>query len=318
MRLQRPGALVSRLLFGCVLANIALYASRCVDHGSVMNPMFIVVAGMVTLSFASTGAAQEAPSACFPGAYYRKVVSTADLWTGIEAVVTLPRFSPDFERTNPKTGRPLDNASLYLGGRAGGQEIDAGVSWEVIREANGAPSKSRKAFRPFWRNDKWHTGPADPRFYYFPGDTLRMSCTATSEPGKLRLEIALLSRAGEHEITSSTLPRDPLSTLSEVFEASSFGPATPRQFKRVNAIDQSGNEGKPVQPTAARAEGAAWHEVWLLRGSQRQALDPGLFTSMTCPAPEHFVLGFPVPQRQEGAETVSICGGTTSAATAQR
>src|SRR5215218_5895731 len=111
---------------------------------------------------------------CFPGAYYRKAVSSQDTWSGIEGVITLPQFTPDPDRINPDTGRSLDNPSVYVGGRAENQEIDCGVTWEVTKDANGKVSHAAKAFRPFWRNKEWHSGPAKPDYYYYPGDQLRI------------------------------------------------------------------------------------------------------------------------------------------------
>ena len=37
---------------------------------------------------------------CFPGAWYRKYVSSVDDWRGIEGVVTLGEFIPDEARFN--------------------------------------------------------------------------------------------------------------------------------------------------------------------------------------------------------------------------
>lgn len=240
---------------------------------------------------------------CFPGAIYRKAVSSRDVWTGIEGIVTLPRPAFDPQRTNRETGRPLDNPSIYLGGRAGHQEIDAGVSWEVIQEPDGSVSTQRKAFRPFWRNEKWSSGPAEPDYYYHPGDTLRMS-VATREPGKLVLEIALLHRAGT-PAPASLADAEPISVLTVPFDAASFGPGKVQEFKRVNAIDQSGNEGKPAQPTRTTVSPARWHAVHLLRGSDRRPMTSSRFTDMRCPDPA--LVGVePAPDPTTGGETITL------------
>lgn len=77
-------------------------------------------------------------SPCFAGAYYRKAVSSNDVWTGIEGTVVLPTITFDPNRVNPaKPKQFLDNPSVYMGGRMGGQETDIGMTWEVIKDAQG-------------------------------------------------------------------------------------------------------------------------------------------------------------------------------------
>ena len=43
----------------------------------------------------------SAPSACFKGAYYRKVVSSKDLWLGLDGKIVLPEIVFDQSRINP-------------------------------------------------------------------------------------------------------------------------------------------------------------------------------------------------------------------------
>ncbi len=265
---------------------------------------------LILLSFCAVPSfGQEIPPEpflpCFPGAYYRKAVSSFDAWTGIEGTITLPQMELDPSRVKP-TGRFLDNPSIYMGGRSGSQEIDAGLSWEVIRETDGSVSAIAKAFRPFWRNDQWHNAPAVPEYYYYPGDTIRMSCR-TVEEGKLALTVELLARAGTPASGDILSVTQPISVFSTIFDASSFGPGKTQQFKRVNAIDQSGNEGQPVQPTKAEVTGAVWHEVWLWRGEVRLPFNPARFTDMRCPATDHFVI-VSATDLSFGAETISIFG----------
>ena len=248
--------------------------------------------------------ADEKPPAehidCFPGAIYRKAVSSDDVWTGIEGVVVLPTFTPDPERVDDKTHRPLDNPSCYLGGRAGDTEIDAGVSWEVIKEADGTVSKERKAFRPFWRNKKWFTGPATPEFYFNPGDTIRMKCW-TDADHKLKIRFELLARAGKPE---SPLP---LGVHEVEFDAPGFGPGKTQQFKRVNAIDQVHNEGQPTAPTNARVEGARWLGVELLRGDDdRRPFTADRFTDMRCPSKD--LVTITRSDADKGGEKIDLTG----------
>jgi hypothetical protein len=215
---------------------------------------------------------------CFPGAIYRKAVSSEDVWTGIDAVLVLPTFTPDPERLDEKNKRPLDNPSSYLGGRAGETEIDAGVSWEVIKEPDGTVSTQRKAFRPFWRNKTWSTGPAKPEMYFYPGDTIRMKCW-TDSANKLKIRFELLARDGKPESPT------PIGIHEVEFDAPGFGPGKVQQFKRVTAIDQVRNEGKPAKPTNARVENANWLRVDLLRGDDdRRPFTADRFTDMRCPS----------------------------------
>lgn len=247
---------------------------------------------------------------CFPGAYYRKAVSSVDEWTGIEGIITLPKISFDARRVKPGGGRYLDNPSIYMGGRSGRQEIDCGLTWEVIREPDGSVSVKGKAFRPFWRNNKWYNAPARPEYYYYPGDTIRMSCRVVG-PEKLFMTVELLARANpdkkfdikEYEQKGSK----PLSVFQTEFKALNFGKDKKQQYKRVNAIDQSGNEGKSVQPTQTRVSNAVWHGVWLWRGDYKLPMVPERFTDMRCPDERHFLI---TGQRNSGpgGEIISING----------
>lgn len=247
-----------------------------------------VVACLASLAAApaTRPAGEIAPAAsipCFPGAIYRKAVSSEDVWTGIDCVVTLPTFTADPARVGAN-GRPQDNPSCYIGGRAGLTEIDAGVSWEVIREADGTVSPSRKAFRPFWRNKKWFTAPAKPELYFYPGDTIRLTCWSPNE-NWLTFNVELLSRAGE------PAGERPLATFTAGLDAPGFGPGKVQQFKRVSAIDQAANEGKPASATKASATGATWSKVSLLRGpDEGRPMVVDRFTDMRCPDASHVVV----------------------------
>lgn len=211
---------------------------------------------------------------CFPGAYYRKVVSSVDAWTGIVGVVKLGTPAVDMDRLGGPYKRPLDNFSVYMGGNAGGQEVDAGLTWEFTRDDQGNKSKMRNAWRPFWRAGSWNSAPDSKQFYWYPGDVVTMAVIMAG-PGRLRLVIA------------DATP-EPKRIFSTEFDAKGFAPRAPRQFKRVNAIDQVGNEGRPIQPTKAWVTGAVWQETSLLRGAgenaERLPVTTERFTDMRCPA----------------------------------
>ncbi|HEX8264639.1 MAG TPA: hypothetical protein VF596_04390 [Pyrinomonadaceae bacterium] len=242
-------------------------------------------------------AGEVAPTAsipCFPGAYYRKAVSSFDVWTGIVGIVKLGTPKVDEARLNATTKQPLDNFSVYMGGRAGTQEIDAGLAWEFTLDENGKKSERRNAFRPFWRNETWNSAPAEKQFYYYPGETVQMAVIVAG-PGKLRLVIA---DAAQKKVFQTE------------FDAKSFQPNVPRQFKRVNAIDQFSNEGKPAQTTKAQVTGAEWLQTLLLRGAGSEAkqlpLDKTRFTDMRCPNEANIVVT--ATDAAKGAEKIDIFG----------
>jgi hypothetical protein len=84
------------------------------------------------------------------------------------------------------------------------------------------------------------------------------------------------------------------------------------EYKRVNAIDQSGNEGKPVQPTKARTEGTEWLETNLLRLEGNEVITvpmhSGRFTDMRCPSNQNIQVTASEEDKKKGAEKVNIYG----------
>jgi len=233
---------------------------------------------------------------CFAGAYYRKAVSSFDAWTGIVGIVKLGTPKVDESRLSEKDKQPLDNFSVYVGGRAGDKEIDAGLTWGFTKDEQGNMSKRRNTWRPFWRNETWSNAPAEKQFYWYPGDVVQMAVIVAG-PGKLRLVIA------------DATPQ-PKRVFQVEFDAKTFAPNVPRQFKRVNAIDQFGNEGKPVQPTKAEVTGAEWLQTFLMRGAGADAkqipMDKTRFTDMRCPNGSNIVVN--VTDAAKGAEKIDVFG----------
>lgn len=233
---------------------------------------------------------------CFAGAHYRKAVSSFDAWTGIAGFVKLgtPKF--DENRLDAKDKQPLDNFSVYMGGNAGGKfEVDAGLSWEFTIDETGKKSERRNAFRPFWRTQKagdWNSAPAKKEFYFYPGELVQMAILV-SGPRKLRLVIS----DGKSK------------TFQTEFEAEGFVAGAPRQFKRVNAIDQRYNEGKPVQATKAEITGAEWLQTVLLRGegagAQQLPMNAARFTDMRCTTG---TINVAVTDAAKGGEKIDIFG----------
>jgi hypothetical protein len=233
---------------------------------------------------------------CFAGAYYRKAVTSFDTWTGIAGIIKLPTPKVDENRLSAKDKTPLDNFSVYLGGRAGEKEIDAGLTWSYTVDENGKQSAQRNAWRPFWRNETWNNAPAEKQFYWFPGDTVQIAVMIVG-PKKLRL------------IVADAVPQ-PKKMFQVDFDAAGFAANVVRQFKRVNAIDQFGNEGKPVQPTRAEVTGAEWLQTILLRGEGGNAkqipMDKTRFTDMRCASEANVVVM--AIDAAKGAEKVDIFG----------
>jgi hypothetical protein len=241
---------------------------------------------------------------CFPGAIYRKVVSNRDNWLGIEGTVTLPVFTPDPQRFDvTKPSYYLDNSSIYMGGNAYA-ESDVGLSWMIGYSSKDSTSisKSGVAFRPFWRyitslegcknnNCFKNAYVKDFTTYYFPGDTIRMS-VYTPKAGYLQLRIELLEETTHPDYINV---RKNLYGLEEgfskvfvtpLFPGAGMGNA-PAEFKRVNAIDQNSNEGKPTLNTNATVMNAIWHEVYLYRKVSDELVKVPMTqsrtASMSCP-----------------------------------
>lgn len=241
---------------------------------------------------------------CFKGAYYRKVVSSKDTWVGISGTVTLPKITFDTTRKNlQKPGQFLDNPSVYMGGSMNGQETDVGLTWEIIKEEDGSISSERKAFRPFFRRTKfaktgqtakWIDAPADKRFYWYPGEEITMSVQVVSE-GKIKIVIDGAGKRFERE-----------------FDCDGYNLNSIGEFKRVNAIDQVRNEGKPAKPTKTRVENALWKETNLYRMHNNKIvsvpLHSGRFTDMRCPDVQYFNIVSSDKSLKKGSETINING----------
>lgn len=229
--------------------------------------------------------APESTLPCFQGAYYRKAVSSVDNWLGIEGKVILPVLLYDSTRINPsKPGQFLDNASVYLGGTSDGQETDIGMTWEIIKDEAGNVSRDRKAFRPFLRRSSHKSGqqaeyrnaPAESRYYWYPGDTILLSLQLIDK-GRI-----LFTVTGNGK------------SYQETFDVAGYQYTIKACYKRVNAIDQVANEGKPAQPTTAKALGAKWLYVNLFRNYKSEPLSvpmhSGRFTNMRCPDVNNFIV----------------------------
>jgi len=180
----------------------------------------------------------EAPKpntpAFFGGAWYHKVVSSKDKWSGIEGTFTVPhvkirRYQGAYDSSldvDPNA-RNLDNPSIYMGGNAT-NESDVGLSFSkgLIDIENNTLSTGSIVFRPFWRyivNNQADTDVggydlpngrryavsatgsgglnmianwhyADTEHYYLPGDKLRMLIVSVG-PNKLQMQIEVIEKS---------------------------------------------------------------------------------------------------------------------------
>lgn len=240
---------------------------------------------------------------CFQGAYYRKLVSSTDHWIGISGTVVLPQIAFDQTRKNPKKEEQfLDNPSIYLGGHVDGQETDIGLSWEVIRDENGKVSDGRVAFRPFLRRTAHKSGqqavflngPATKDYYWYPGEEVFMSIETV---GKGLVKFVVKGAGKQYETT---------------FECAGYTLEGLGEFKRVNAIDQMGNEGKPIQATTTQVSAGKWIHTDLMRYEKGEVLKTpfhsGRYTEMNCPQQQFFQVDASAEEKARGAETIYISG----------
>lgn len=289
-----------------------------------------------------------APAPVFGGAWYYKTVSSRDKWVGIETTVTLPepdinRYKADYDTSLPidPNVQNLDNPSIYLGGNAQ-TESDVGLSLsKVVLGGSGTISTGSVAFRPFWRyitSEDQDAGGYDvhggeyavtangnncfanyhwkyTEYYYLPGDTLRIIVHIPKE-GKMQLQIEV--------IEVSTLPssvemrekygwKAPANFLSPVFASPGHGTGMDAEFKRVCAIDQSGNEGGTAIATDTTVTGVIWHETYLYREIDgtvyRVPMDETRRASTAAPNADKFTVTHDGVDTDKGGEVISIHPG---------
>ncbi|MDQ8005858.1 MAG: hypothetical protein REI64_13735 [Pedobacter sp.] len=283
------------LLFGLAVVGLSgLVACGVNKSGNLTVAKDIVIANEIL---------PVAQKPCFEGAYYRKLVSSHDYWRGIEGTVILPTIAFDEDRKHPKKpGQYLDNPSIYLGGSMGNQETDIGLTWEVVKEENGQVSKQRKAFRPFLRRTEHASGqlaifenaPAQKEYYWYPGEEVKMSLVLIADK-RVRFVVEGAGKKFERDFDCDGY------LLSDVGE-----------FKRVNAIDQVANEGKPVQATKTKVLNAEWKNTSLFRLVDDNIVSvpfkKARYTEMMCPAVGYFDVKASTSQAAVGAERLSISG----------
>lgn len=217
--------------------------------------------------------------------------------------VKIRRYNAPFDETldvDPLV-KNLDNPSIYMGGTSK-HESDVGLSYSLVYlDRNGTVlSTGSYAFRPFWRyitsvNDpdkdigianpaegrfysvtalnanqtnmyaNWYG--SDTQFYYLPGDKLRI-VVYSPVPNFVQLQIEVIEQStipSSIEIRKENKWRDPADFFSPLIKSEGHGANLNTVYKRVNAIDQSANEGKDVIPTNSEVSHAVWESVYLHR-----------------------------------------------------
>jgi hypothetical protein len=213
----------------------------------------------------------------FNGALYYKCVSSKDAWLGIEAIIKLPEFIPDEERFEMITDpfgtykRYMDTPSVYLGGSS---DFETDIGFGFFRGfINGQISENKITFRPFWRTIFLEDGEEkniylssniyESEFYYYPGDTIKVHLVCLA-PNQLTFRVELLEET--KILPYAHYRKTHVNKLFIIDEIKAPGNGVnDTEYKRVNAIDQYRNEGKPTQKTKAQAINALWQDICLIR-----------------------------------------------------
>ena len=227
----------------------------------------------------------------FLGAWYHKVVAPIDNWLGLEAEIELGEFTPDEKRFNlDGKKRYMDNPGVYVGGKAD-LESDCGVGYNIMYDSTDTSyqldqSHPKLGYRPFWRYiykdrvekdgcinvinvNSWNvTNPKEFGYYYFPGDVIRLKVYSPI-PNYLQMRIEVVKPTTIEKYVNIRkryhLKNDMPSTFySPIFSSEGQG-VKKAEFKRVNSIDQFGNEGKPTIRTNAKMSSAVWHNCYLYK-----------------------------------------------------
>lgn len=147
---QRPGRAVAAVVAGISLVPLTMSGASLKETGPGTITPPTAISAPATL--ASPGFRVEVAKGV-RGAYFRKVSSEAQVqFGGIRASGTLPtpHFDPDRHYVAKAgldhfTTGPLERPSVYLGGRANGHEVDAGLTWDRVYDANGQATYTDRA-----------------------------------------------------------------------------------------------------------------------------------------------------------------------------
>lgn len=266
---------------------------------------------------------QATPRDCHPrvrdenvkGAYFRKVTSASSArHTGLTGEGVLPKIRLDRSRwlSTPTDLRgqeppqkvyafgPLDVPSVYMGGRAAEQEVDAGLAYsrvflrdgraawtDVVESANdggdlahrftveadGRVVDGQGRVRPEGLRglvEDWAFRPFW-RVREWANPSVSSPQNRYFHPGQsFRMSIRATGR--DSLVLRIDAGADDRAPFEQSFTAPGFGRGGAQSWKRVNSIDLSqivggkrdGREGAAVIPTATQATGARWSKVVLL------------------------------------------------------
>ena len=107
--------------------------------------------------------------------------------------------------------------------------------------------------------------------------------------------------------------KDPADFLSPVFTSPGHGTGILAEFKRVNAIDQSGNEGGVAISTQTEVKNIIWHETYLYRiidGTlYRVPMNESRRGTTSAPEDKYFTVSYEGVDSSLGGEVVTIHPG---------
>jgi len=274
------------------------------------------------------------PPKCFLGAWYRKVYSSKDQWLGIEGTITLGEFIPDINRFGNDGrviyDRDLDSPSMYMGGSSL-SESDAGLGLMNGYRFKGDDTilnygSPKVAYRPFWRYiyssvvdnlgnvernnvNSWNVSdPSQFDFYYFPGDKIKMAVYSPIENYlQLRIEMVEQTKNEKYKKIRDGFKLNKINRTfySPLFFSEGHG-ISDAEFKRVNSIDQYGNEGFVVKDTNAIVTKAVWENTYLYRKINDEIVKVPFVEArqaqMACPNAESFTTKI----LKDGGEEITI------------
>jgi hypothetical protein len=108
------------------------------------------------------------------------------------------------------------------------------------------------------------------------------------------------------QLTISDLGDHPKRKFTTMLDAKGFAEGTDAFFKRVDAIDQNGTEGKHVHKSHSRIIGSSWKDTVLTtKDGGEQPLVSG-FKRVVDDPPAHVNLKSTHQQRLHGGETIDI------------
>ena len=107
--------------------------------------------------------------------------------------------------------------------------------------------------------------------------------------------------------------RRPADFLSPIFASPGQGTGIDAEFKRVCAIDQSGNEGGTAIETTTEVKGVIWHETYLYREIDgviyRVPMDESRRAATAAPRSDAFTVTHEGVDTNKGGEVVCIHPG---------